>query len=76
MKTGSLCCRDAVVDHDKERCMADMLSKLKRADEDMLLENLSRRGFIKVTSCAALGLATLQASEALATMKASPLVIM
>ena len=56
--------------------MADMLSKLKRADEDMLLENLSRRGFIKVTSCAALGLATLQASEALATMKASPLVIM
>ena len=56
--------------------MADMLSKLKRADEDLLLENLSRRGFIKVTSCAALGLATLQASEALATMKASPLVIM
>lgn len=56
--------------------MADMLNKLKRADEDMLLENLSRRGFIKVTSCAALGLATLQASEALATMKASPLVIM
>ena len=56
--------------------MADMLNKLRRADEELLLENLSRRGFIKVTSCAALGLATLHASEALATMKASPLVIM
>ena len=38
--------------------MADMLNKLRRADEDLLLENLSRRGFIKVTSCAALGLAS------------------
>lgn len=56
--------------------MPDNPQKLRPADEELLLDSLSRRGFIKVSSVAALGLATLSTSEALATMKASPLVIM